>query len=220
MRCQLKRLVFLRVCREGGYSFGDSQQAPLNYLWLAERRLALEVGSGQHAQPLRGAPRLLPGLISPQRAVRCGAVPSWHLGRCFRRLLLPWRARGRGFYCERSSSLLRFRGSEEAGPGPTAGTLQTPQKSLAHLGSSWLREGSRRLTDPLVPSPRPPLTAPPAEHPRAKRAPGSYRGAPWPLEGCGPSVRETRIQESLATCCARDGLGAPEERVQLPRRTW
>lgn len=153
-------------------------------------------------------------------AVRCGAVPSWHLGRCFRRLLLPWRARGRGFYCERSSSLLRFRGSEEAGPGPTAGTLQTPQKSLAHLGSSWLREGSCRLTDPLVPSPRPPLTAPPAEHPRAKRAPGSYRGAPWPLEGCGPSVRETRIQESLATCCARDGLGAPEERVQLPRRTW
>lgn len=73
MRCQLKRLVFLRVCREGGYSFGDSQQAPLNYLWLAERRLALEVGSGQHAQPLRGAPRLLPGLISPQRAVRCGS---------------------------------------------------------------------------------------------------------------------------------------------------
>lgn len=217
MRCQLKRLVFLRVCREGGYSFGDSQQAPLNYLWLAERRLALEVGSGQHAQPLRSAPRLLPG-----HSVWCGAVrflPStWAAasGGC----CCPGEHGDRGFYCERSSSLLRFRGSEEAGPGPTAGTLQTLQKSLAHLGSSWLREGSRRLTDPLVPSPRPPLTAPPAEHPRAKRAPGSYRGAPWPLEGCGPSVRETRIQESLATCCARDGLGAPEQRVQLPRRTW
>lgn len=206
---------------------------------LQGRRIQLwRFSAGPSELPLasRAPPCLGGGIWSARPApARCPSPPAWahQPAACGAVRFLPgtWAAAsggcccpgehgGRGFYCERSSSLLRFRGSEEAGPGPTAGTLQTPQKSLAHLGSSWLREGSLRLTDPLVPSPRPPLTAPPAEHPRAKRAPGSYRGAPWPLEDCGPSVRETRIQESLATCCARDGLGAPEQRVQLPRRTW
>lgn len=108
-------------------------------------------------------------------------------GACLRR------SPGQGFYCERSSPSRAFGEVGRLGQDQPAGTLQTLQTSLAGLGGSWLREGSRRPPDPACLRPDLPYQLRPQSIPVRVARPGGVAGR-WGSSGL--SVRETRVPEA------------------------